>query len=236
MNRRDQKIAVAVVYVAAMFMAIMDTTIVNVALPTLGRDFHASTASVGTVSIAYLVSLAVFIPVSGWLGDRIGGRRALLGALAVFTIGSALCGVSTSLGELVAFRVLQGAGGAVMTPVGLALLFRLYPPAERVRIASILALATALAPALGPILGGLFTTDLTWRWVFFVNVPIGAATFLYGRLVLADHTQAHPGRLDLTGLILSGLGLGSAMYGVSEGPAQAWSSTPVLAAIVVGAV
>jgi EmrB/QacA subfamily drug resistance transporter len=236
MNYRDQKIAVAVVYVAAMFMAIMDTTIVNVALPTLGRNFHASAASVGTVSIAYLVSLTVFIPVSGWLGDRIGGRRALLGALAVFTIGSALCGVSTSLGELVAFRVLQGVGGAVMTPVGLAMLFRLYPPAERVRIASILALATALAPALGPILGGLFTTDLTWRWVFFVNVPIGAATFVYGSLALSGHTQAHPGRLDVGGLILSGLGLGSAMYGVSEGPAQGWSSTPVLAAIVIGAV
>src|SRR6201996_929408 len=232
MNYRDQKIAVAVVYVAAMFMAIMDPPIVNVALPTLGRDFHASTASVGTVSIAYLVSLAVFIPVSGWLGDRIGGRGGLLGGVAGFTIGSAVCGVSTSLGELVAFRVLQGAGGAVMTPVGLALLFRLYPPAERVRIASILALATAL----GPILGGLLTTDLTWRWVFFVNVPIGAATFLYGSLALADHSQAHPGRLDVGGLILSGLGLGSGMCGVSEGPAEGWSSTPVLATIVIGAV
>jgi EmrB/QacA subfamily drug resistance transporter len=225
---------VAVVYVAAMFMAVMDTTIVNVALPTLGRDFHAPGGSVGIVSIAYLVSLTVFIPVSGWLGDRIGGRRALLGALAVFTIGSALCGVSTSLGELVAFRVLQGVGGAVMTPVGLAMLFRVYPPAERVRVASILALVTALAPALGPILGGLFTTELTWRWVFFVNVPIGAATFGYGALVLAGHTQAHPGRLDRPGLALSGLGLGSAMYGVSEGPARGWSSPLVLATIIAG--
>src|SRR6201994_1745603 len=193
---QNQRLVVAVVYVVAMFMAIMDTTIVNVALPTLGRDLHARADGVGLVSIAYLVSLTVFIPVSGWLGDRFGGRRALLGAVAVFTVASALCGLSTSLAELVAFRVLQGAGGAVMTPVGLAMLFRVYPPAERVRIASILALVTALAPALGPILGGLFTTDLTWRWVFFVNVPIGAAMFLYGRLVLADHRQAHPGRLD----------------------------------------
>jgi EmrB/QacA subfamily drug resistance transporter len=233
-GRRDQKTVVAVVYVAAMFMAIMDTTIVNVALPTLGRDFRAGADSVGGVSIAYLVSLTVFIPVSGWLGDRIGGRRALLGALAVFTIGSALCGVSASLGELVAFRVLQGVGGAVMTPVGLAMLFRVYPPAERVRVASILALVTALAPALGPVLGGLFTTDLTWRWVFFVNVPIGAATFVYGGLLLTDHAQAHPGRLDWPGLALSSLGLGSAMYGVSEGPARGWSSAPVLAAIVIG--
>src|ERR1700761_2754434 len=133
MNYRDQKIAVAVVYVAAMFMAIMDTTIVNVALPTLGRDFHAPSSSVGLVSIAYLVSLAVFIPAAGWIGDRIGGRRALLGAVGVFTVASALCGISASLGELVAFRVLQGAGGAVMTPVGLAMLFRVYPPSERVR-------------------------------------------------------------------------------------------------------
>src|ERR1700743_3483589 len=158
MNYRDQKIAVAVVYVAAMFMAIMDTTIVNVALPSLGRDLHAGADSVGLTSIAYLVSLTVFIPASGWLGDRFGGRRAMLGAVAVFTLASALCGLSTSLGELVGFRILQGLGGAVMTPVGLSMLFRIYPPAERVRISSVLAVFTALAPALGPVLGGLLTS------------------------------------------------------------------------------
>jgi len=232
--QRNQKLVVAVVYVAAMFMAIMDTTIVNVALPTLGRDFHARADSVGLVSIAYLVSLTVFIPPSGWLGDRIGGRRALLAAVGLFTIASALCGLSTTLGELVAFRILQGAGGAVMTPVGLSMLFRVYPQAERVRLSSILAVFTALAPALGPILGGVFTTDLTWRLVFFVNVPVGAVTFVFGVLLLAGHTQPHPGRLDVPGLALSGLGLGSAMYGISEGPVSGWSSVPVLAAIVIG--
>src|ERR1700759_3973619 len=134
---RDQKLVVAVVYVAAMFMAILDTTIVNVALPTLGRDFHTTASGVGLVSIAYLVSLTVFIPAAGWLGDRFGGRRALLGAVAIFTVASALCGLSTSLGELVGFRILQGLGGAGMTPVGLSMLFRIYPPAERVRISSI---------------------------------------------------------------------------------------------------
>jgi EmrB/QacA subfamily drug resistance transporter len=233
--RHNQKLVVAAVYVAAMFMAIMDTTIVNVALPTLGHQFHARADSVGLVSIAYLVSLTVFIPVSGWLGDRIGGRRALLAAVSVFTIASALCGLSTSLGELVAFRVLQGVGGAVMTPVGLAMLFRVYPPAERVRISSVLAVITALAPALGPILGGLFTTYLTWRLVFFVNVPIGVAAFVFGAVALADHTPAHPGRLDIAGLALSGLGLGSLMYGISEGPGQGWSAGPVLTAICAGA-
>jgi EmrB/QacA subfamily drug resistance transporter len=233
-DRSNQKLAVAVVYVAAMFMAIMDTTIVNVALPTLGRTFHARPASVGLVPIAYLVSLTVFIPASGWLGDRIGGRRALLGAIGIFTIASALCGLSADLSELIAFRILQGAGGAVMTPVGLAMLFRVYPPAERVRVSSVLAVFTALAPALGPILGGLFTTYLSWRLVFFVNLPVGVAMFAFGAVALADHTPPHPGRLDLTGLVLSGLGLGAAMYGISEGPVSGWDSAPVLAAITTG--
>jgi EmrB/QacA subfamily drug resistance transporter len=233
--RSNQKLTVAVVYVAAMFMAIMDTTIVNVALPAIGRDFHARADGVGLVPIAYLVSLTVFIPASGWLGDRVGGRRALLGAIGLFTVASGLCGLSASLGELVAFRILQGAGGAVMTPVGLAMLFRVYPPAERVRVSSILAVVTALAPALGPVLGGVFTTYSSWRLVFFANVPIGIATFAFGTVTLAGHVPPRPGRLDVTGLALSGLGLGSVMYGISEGPALGWLAVPVLAAVCAGA-
>ena len=107
----SEKVAVSVVFVAAMFMSIMDTTIVNVALPTIGRDFSVSPTAVDSVSIAFLVSLAVFIPASGWLGDRFGGKRVLLIAIAVFSVASALCGLASSLGELVAFRVLQGPGG-----------------------------------------------------------------------------------------------------------------------------
>ena len=110
----SEKVAVSVVFVAAMFMSIMDTTIVNVALPTIGRDFSVSPTAVDSVSIAYLVSLAVFIPASGWLGDRFGGKRVLLTAIAVFSVASALCGLASSLGELVAFRVLQGAGGGML--------------------------------------------------------------------------------------------------------------------------
>jgi EmrB/QacA subfamily drug resistance transporter len=232
----SQKVAVSVVYVAAMFMAIMDATIVNVAIPTLGRDFHTPLAGVDTVSIAFLVSLAVFIPASGWLGDRLGGRRVLLGAVLVFTAASALCGVASSLGELVVFRVIQGAGGGLMTPVGLALLFRVFPPAERVRASAILVVPTALAPALGPVLGGLFVTDLSWRWVFYVNVPIGLAAFLFGLLFLKGSPEANPGRFDLQGFLLSGAGLGLLMYGVSEGPVKGWHTPLVVAPIVAGAV
>jgi EmrB/QacA subfamily drug resistance transporter len=237
MRRREisQKVAVAVVYVAAMFMAIMDTTIVNVALPTLGRQFHTRPEAVDTVVIAFLVSLAVFIPASGWVGDRFGGRRTLLAAIAIFTLASALCGTASSLGELVVFRVLQGVGGGLMTPVGLAMLFRVFPPSERVRAASILVVPTALAPALGPVLGGLFVTEVSWRWVFYVNVPIGIAAFAFGAMFLQDHRQAAPGRFDLAGFAASGVGLGLLMDGLSEGPIQGWHHAAVIATSVTGA-
>src|ERR1700679_3034654 len=219
----SQKVAVGVVFVAAMFMSIMDVTIVNVALPPPPRDFKVSPTAVDAISIAFLVSLAVFIPASGWLGDRFGGKRVLLTAIVVFTAASALCGVAQSLGELVFFRVLQGVGGGMLAPVGLAMLFRAFPPAERIRASAILTVPTTFAPALGPVLGGLLVTDLSWRWVFYVNVPIGAVAFVFGLIFLrTGGAQANPGRFDLAGFLLSGIGLGALMYGVSEGPNKGW--------------
>jgi EmrB/QacA subfamily drug resistance transporter len=232
----SQKVAVSVVFVAAMFMSIMDVTIVNVALPTIGRDFSVSPTAVDSISIAFLVSLAVFIPASGWLGDRFGGKRVLLIAIAVFTIASALCGLASSLGELVAFRILQGAGGGMLAPVGMAMLFRAFPPAERIRASAILTGPTTLAPALGPVLGGLLVTDFSWRWVFYVNVPIGAVALAFGAVFLAQTAESQPGRFDLAGFLLSGVGLGLLMYGVSEGPDLGWGSATVLACIPAGLV
>ncbi|MGH3205239.1 MAG: MFS transporter, partial [Streptosporangiaceae bacterium] len=208
----SQKVVVGVVFVSAMFMSIMDATIVNVALPTIGRDFKVSPTAVDSISIAFLVSLAVFIPASGWLGDRLGGKRVLLAAIAVFTGASALCGLASSLDELVAFRILQGVGGGMLAPVGMAMLYRTFPPAERIRAAAILTVPTTLAPALGPVLGGLLVTDLSWRWVFYVNLPLGAAAFAFGLLFLEQPAQDRPGRFDLPGFLLSGLGLGLLMY------------------------
>ena len=234
--RISQKVAVSVVFVAAMFISIMDVTIVNVALPTIGREFSVSPTAVDGISIAFLVSLAVFIPASGWLGDRFGGKRVLLTAIAVFTIASALCGLASSLGELVAFRILQGAGGGMLAPVGMAMLLRAFPPGERIRASAILTVPTAFAPALGPVLGGLLVTELSWRWVFYVNVPIGAAAIAFGALFLRPVTESRPGRFDVPGFLLSGIGLGLLMYGVSEGPDLGWRSATVLAAICAGLV
>ena len=166
----NPKVSVSVVFVAAMFMNIMDITIVNVALPSIGHQFGVAETALDAVAVGYLVSLAVFIPAAGWLGDRFGSKRVLLFAIAVFTGASVLCGLADSLTELVAFRVIQGVGGGMLTPVGMAMLFRTFPPEERVRASSILTVPTAVAPALGPVLGGLLVTDLSWRWVFFVNL------------------------------------------------------------------
>jgi EmrB/QacA subfamily drug resistance transporter len=224
----SQKVVVSVVFVLAMFMAIMDITIVNVALPTLGRDFGVAATDVGVVSVGFLVSLAVFIPASGWLGDRLGTKRVLLIAIAIFTVASALCGTAQSVTELVVFRVLQGVGGGMLTPVGMAMLYRAYPPEERVRASRILTVPTAFAPALGPVLGGLLITDLSWRWVFWVNVPVGIAAFLFGLVRLEEHREPDPGRFDLRGFALAGIGFAALMYAVSEGPATGWSSPLIL--------
>jgi EmrB/QacA subfamily drug resistance transporter len=217
MIRINPKVSVSVVFVAAMFMNIMDITIVNVALPSIGHQFGVSEAALDSIAVGYLVSLAVFIPAAGWLGDRFGSKRILLLAIALFTGASALCGLADSLGQLVVFRVVQGVGGGMLTPVGMAMLFRTFPPEERVRASSILTVPTAVAPALGPVLGGLLVTSLSWRWVFFVNVPIGVAAFVFGLVFLEAHRQPHPGRFDLPGFLLSGIGFASLMFGVSEG-------------------
>jgi len=232
----NQKIAVSVVFVLAMFMNIMDVTIVNVALPRLGHDLHVGTTAVAGVSIGYLVSLAVVIPASGWLGDRFGSKRILMIAIVLFTGASALCGAAQSLDQLIAFRVLQGVGGGMLTPVGMAMLFRTFPPAERVRASSILVIPTACAPALGPVIGGLLVTDLSWRWVFYVNLPIGALAIVFGLLFVREQDTEPASRFDTRGFVLSGLGFAGVMYGVSEGPQRGWHDTLVLTTIAVGAV
>ncbi len=232
----SEKVAVSTVFVAAVFMSALDTTIVNVSLPTIGRDFSVPPTAVDGISIGYLVSLALFMPASGWLGDRFGGKRVLLAATVIFTIASALCGAAPGLGALVAFRVLQGAGGGMMTPVGMAMLFRLFPPEERLRVSAILVVPTTVGPAAGPVLGGLLVSELSWRWVFYVNVPIGAVAVAFGAVFLRHRAERRPGRFDLAGFLLSGAGLGLLMYGVSEGPNAGWDSPGVLSGIAAGAV
>jgi EmrB/QacA subfamily drug resistance transporter len=233
-HQLNPKVSVSIVFVAAMFMSIMDATIVNVALPSLGRQLHVPSTSFDAVVVAYLVSLAVVIPVSGWLGDRWGTKRIFLFALILFTIASALCGLASNFTMLVFFRFLQGAAGGALAPVGTAMLYRTFPPAQRVQISSVLIIPTVIAPATGPVLGGLLVDQLSWRWVFYVNVPIGIAAFLFGLVFLQEHRELKAGRFDLPGFLLAGIGLALALYALSEGPARGWTSPSVLSSALVG--
>src|SRR5215470_16596753 len=232
----NPKVTVSAVFVVAMFMAIMDTTIVNVALPTISRDLSVPLNRVDGVVTGFLVSLAVFIPASGWLGDRFGTKRVFLAALATFTLASALCGQAQNFGELVGFRILQGAGGGMLTPTGMAMLYRTFPPEERVRASRILTVPTALAPALGPVVGGVLVTAASWRWVFYVNVPIGILGFVFGAVFLPEHREAGAGRFDLPGFLLAGAGLGTLMYALSEGPSHGWTSPLIISSGLAGIV
>ena len=235
-NPRNPRLSVSVVFVAGMFMTIMDSTVVNVALPTLRHQFAVSTASVSAVVTSYLVAVAVVMPASGWLGDRVGGKRLLLGALALFTAASAACGLAGSLLALVAFRAVQGAAAGALIPVGMTMLYRTFPQAERIRATRLLMVPALLAPALGPVLGGVIVDGLSWRWIFYVNVPVGAAALAFGAAFLPPHREHAAGRFDLPGLVLVGLGFPLVMYALNGGPGEGWASPGILAAIVAGLV
>jgi EmrB/QacA subfamily drug resistance transporter len=225
---------VAMAFVFGVFMEILDVTVVNVALPTLAEEFDAGDGTIEWVVTGYLLSLAVWIPASGWIGDRFGTKRTYLFALGMFTAASALCGMAWSIESLIAFRVLQGVGGGMMTPVGTAMLFRAYPPEERARASSVLAVPTVLAPALGPIVGGLLVTHASWRWIFYANLPIGVLALVFSALFLEEHVEPTAGRFDRAGFVLSGSGLALVLYALSQGPGSGWDSAEVLVSGVAG--
>lgn len=229
-----QDTVVAVVFVAGMFMSIMDATIVNTALPSIAHDFHTGITSVDWVVIGYLLSLSLWIPAAGWVGDRIGTRRTYMVALTIFTVSSALAGLSQSLDQLVVFRIVQGVGGGMLSPVGQAMLFRAFPPEKRARASSILLVPTVLAPASGPVIGGFLVDQLSWRWCFYVNVPIGLAALLFGLLFLHEHREPRAGRFDWAGFFLAGVGLASVVYALSEGASRGWGSPQIVVSGLLG--
>ena len=234
MRAVEYKWLVAVVFVAGMFMDIMDTTIVNVALPTLGQNFGVGDGTFEWVVTGYLLSLAIWIPASGWIGDRFGTKKTFLFALVIFSVGSALCGAAWSIQSLIAFRLLQGVGGGMVTPVGTSMLFRAFPPNERARASAVLTVPTAIAPALGPVLGGWLVDNASWRWIFYVNVPVGIAAFVFAALFLREHTEPAAGRFDFWGFLCSGGGLALVLYALAEGPTLGWKSPLVIGSGVAG--
>ncbi|HKP91533.1 MAG TPA: DHA2 family efflux MFS transporter permease subunit [Thermoleophilaceae bacterium] len=210
-------LAIAAVVVVGAIMSILDTTIVNIALRTLGDDLDASLGSVQWVSTGYLLSLALVIPLTGWAAERYGARRVWLVSVVLFVAGSALCGAAWSLGSLIGFRVLQGFGGGMIMPAGMILIAQAAGPRRMGRVMSVIGVPMVLAPALGPVLGGLIVDNVSWRWIFFVNVPIGILGIWMGlRQLPRGQGSRDAGRVDLVGLALLSPGLALAVFGLSE--------------------
>lgn len=232
----DYRHKVAVIYVLGLFMEIMDTTIVNVAIPTLAETFGATPSHTEWTVVSYLVSLAVFIPASGWLGDRFGSRRTFLVALWIFVVASGLCGLAGSLNQLIAFRALQGVGGGLLTPVGATMLYRAFPQHERAKAATAVFGASVLAPAIGPVVGGVLVDVASWRWIFFINIPVGILTLTLASMVLREHREDYATTFDFGGFVLSGLMLVGLILSISLGPTYGWTSRLTLGVFLTAVV
>jgi EmrB/QacA subfamily drug resistance transporter len=192
-------------------MESLDTTILNTAVPTISAALKVAPLSMKSVLASYTLSLAVFIPISGWMADRFGTRRVFASAIGLFTLGSFLCGVSSNIHLLVAFRILQGCGGAMMVPVGRLTLVRTFAKSELIRAMSFVAIPALIGPMLGPVAGGFIVGYLHWRFIFFVNIPIGLIGLLMVYIHLPDYREpTHP--LDIVGLILFGSGVALLSY------------------------
>lgn len=192
-------------------MESLDTTILNTAVPAIATALHVAPLSMKSVLASYTLSLAVFIPISGWMADRFGTRRVFASAIGIFTLGSFLCGMSSNIHVLVACRILQGCGGSMMVPVGRLTLVRTFAKSELVRAMSFVSIPALIAPMLGPIAGGLIVGYLHWRFIFFVNIPIGLLGLYFVYRHLPDYRE-HTDPLDVAGLILFGSGIALLSY------------------------
>jgi EmrB/QacA subfamily drug resistance transporter len=191
----------------AFFMEGLDSTMIAVAIPDMAKSLDESPLRLNLVITTYLLSLAVFIPVSGWIADRVGARAVFCAAIAIFAIGSALCGLSTSLPMILVMRVVQGCGGAMMTPVGRLILLRSFPRSEFVSAMNWMTIPAMIGPTVGPIIGGFLTTYLSWHAIFFLNVPIGVAGVALALWKIEDFRAPAPTRFDLRGFFIAGFGL-----------------------------
>jgi EmrB/QacA subfamily drug resistance transporter len=232
---------IAGVVILGMIMSILDTTIVNVALRTLGHDLHSSISQIQWVVTGYLLSLAAVIPVTGWAARRFGAKRVYMTSLVLFTLGSGLCAVASSTTSLVVFRVLQGVGGGMIMPVGQLIMAQVAGPKRMGRVMGVVTMPAMLAPILGPVVGGTILQNLHWSWIFLVNLPIGVLAFALAWRMLPQTDSGKAGRLDILGLALLSTASSTLVYGLSElgthssltAPSVVW---PIAISIVLTAV
>jgi EmrB/QacA subfamily drug resistance transporter len=228
--------AIALILVLGAIMTTLDMTIVNVAINRLSQDFSAPLATVQWVTTGYSLALGAMVPATAWATGRFGARRLYLIAIALFSAGSVLAGLAWNIESLIAFRAVQGFGGGMIMPVGMTILIRSAAPDRLGRVMSTLGLAILVGPLTGPVLGGWLVDDVSWRWMFFINIPIGAAVIALATRFFPRDTPQPAKRLDVPGLLLLSPGLATLLYGVTiGGERHGFGSPGVLVPIVVGA-
>jgi EmrB/QacA subfamily drug resistance transporter len=235
-SRPPRQIIVPLIVACALFMQNLDSTVIATALPAIAASLHEDPLRLNLAITSYLLSLAVFIPLSGWMADRFGARPVFCWAIAVFTLGSAGCGLADDLPQLIAARIVQGMGGAMMVPVGRLVLLRTVPKADLVRALAFLSMPALLGPVIGPPLGGFIVTYSTWRWIFYINLPVGILGITLGRLFITDLGEKNVGPLDLRGFVLAGVGLAGLTFGLEAVGRGALPVTVVGGLIVGGAI
>src|SRR5512134_485021 len=230
----EQKWKILISVMFGIFMIILDSTVVNVAFTTLRREFGASLADTQWVLSIYVLSLGVTTPVSGFLADRFGIKRVYLAGIAIFVIGSFLCGLAPSLGWLIAARALQGFGGGMAQPLGPAQLYRAFPPKEQGTALGYFGIVLVFAPALGPVLGGWLVDANLWRLIFFINIPIGILGVILASRFLVDHQVERKPAFDPFGLITAVIGFGAVLYAASIAETNGWTGSTTLLAFGIG--
>jgi EmrB/QacA subfamily drug resistance transporter len=229
-------LTVAGVVVLGAIMSILDTTVVNVAIKTLASSFHTTLPTIQWVATGYTLALATVIPLSGWIADRFGTKRLYMASITLFVIGSALSGISGSATEIIVFRVLQGLGGGMIMPAGMTILTRAAGPHRIGRVMAILGVPMMIAPILGPVLGGWLVSDVSWRWIFFINAPVGAIALIASYVVLKPDVGEPGERLDFIDLLLASPGLALLIYGLAESNPGGFGQAKVLIPMAAGVV
>ncbi len=228
-------ILIPLVVAMAFLMEQLDSTIITTAVPAIAASLHVTPVQMSLAVAAYVLSVAIFIPVSGWLADRYGARRVFVAALAVFTAGSMLCGASQNFPMLVAMRVVQGLGGAMMTPVGRLILLRSFPRSELITAMTWMTIPAMAGPVIGPLLGGVLTAALSWRWIFYVNLPFGLLAIGLALRFVKNMPMEKVAGFDLAGFLMVGTGLGLLQIGL-ENVSHPLLPTAIVLAAVAGAV